>query len=205
MQSPLLKKVLGDILQGYPGVTVDLQRLEFSGHFKPLIHRFPDLNAEVDRLRELVEEEKRNEESANETSSSKIEESNGQDVDVKEILEQTEPKLVQVESYDSEESAAEPSKSDGLSNMNQLTVDAATQTVEGSILNMQSSKGTNAVISEQAMSEMELTLKHAELLGDLLMAEFRDIIESSQDMIAQVCLLSRSLRTVFIIDKTRAL
>lgn len=31
VQSPLIKELLGDILNGYPGVTVTLKRLEFSG------------------------------------------------------------------------------------------------------------------------------------------------------------------------------
>lgn len=40
VQSPLLKKLLVKVLKGYPGVTVGLNRLEFTGKFEPLIHRW---------------------------------------------------------------------------------------------------------------------------------------------------------------------
>ncbi|KAK3109650.1 hypothetical protein LTR53_016861, partial [Teratosphaeriaceae sp. CCFEE 6253] len=43
IQSPLLKDLLKNVLAGYPGVTVGLKRLEFSGRFEPLIHRWPEL------------------------------------------------------------------------------------------------------------------------------------------------------------------
>ena len=43
VQSPLLKELLTEVLDGYPGVTVDLKRLEFSGQFEPLIHRWEKL------------------------------------------------------------------------------------------------------------------------------------------------------------------
>lgn len=33
VQSPLIKDILEDILQGYPGITVSLKRLEFSGRY----------------------------------------------------------------------------------------------------------------------------------------------------------------------------
>lgn len=43
VQSPLLKKLLASVLKGYPGVTVGLNRLEFTGKFEPLIHRWYDI------------------------------------------------------------------------------------------------------------------------------------------------------------------
>ncbi|KAI9685941.1 MAG: hypothetical protein M1820_010719 [Bogoriella megaspora] len=46
IQSPLLKKILGEVLSNYPGVTTTLQHLEFSAPFKPLVHRWERL-AEV--------------------------------------------------------------------------------------------------------------------------------------------------------------
>ncbi|KAF2720898.1 P-loop containing nucleoside triphosphate hydrolase protein [Polychaeton citri CBS 116435] len=55
VQSPLLKDLLGEVLAGYPGVTVGLQRLEFSGKFEPLIHRWPELCAAIDKLRAAKE------------------------------------------------------------------------------------------------------------------------------------------------------
>ena len=51
VQSPLLKTLLGEVLEGYPGVTVSLKRLEFSGRFEPLIHRWDELSAAIERLR----------------------------------------------------------------------------------------------------------------------------------------------------------
>ncbi|KAI6846830.1 P-loop containing nucleoside triphosphate hydrolase protein [Hortaea werneckii] len=52
VQSPLLKDLLKDVLDGYPGVTVGLKRLEFSGRFEPLIHRWAELTAAIDKLRQ---------------------------------------------------------------------------------------------------------------------------------------------------------
>ena len=40
IQSPWLKKALGEILADYPGVTCDLQRLVFEAPFKPFVHRW---------------------------------------------------------------------------------------------------------------------------------------------------------------------
>lgn len=51
IQSPLLKELLRGVLSGYPGVTVDLDRLEFSGKFEPLIHRWSELKAAIEKLR----------------------------------------------------------------------------------------------------------------------------------------------------------
>ncbi|KAJ5089607.1 hypothetical protein N7532_008291 [Penicillium argentinense] len=42
IQSDALKKYLGKVLDGYPGVTVTLERLEFYAPFKPLVHRWED-------------------------------------------------------------------------------------------------------------------------------------------------------------------
>lgn len=38
IQSPLLKEVIGDVLEGYPGITANLERLEFSSPIEPLFH-----------------------------------------------------------------------------------------------------------------------------------------------------------------------
>lgn len=55
VQSPLLKELLGEVLAGYPGVTVGLQRLEFSGRFEPLLHRWKELTKALDGLKKAVE------------------------------------------------------------------------------------------------------------------------------------------------------
>jgi len=52
IQSPLLKELLRGVLAGYPGVTVDLDRLEFSGKFEPLIHRWTELKAAIKKLKD---------------------------------------------------------------------------------------------------------------------------------------------------------
>jgi hypothetical protein len=43
VQSPLLKKALGSVLEVYPGITTNLQRLEFSTPFRPFVHRWSPL------------------------------------------------------------------------------------------------------------------------------------------------------------------
>ncbi|KAK5123020.1 hypothetical protein LTR85_003586 [Meristemomyces frigidus] len=51
-KSPLLKELLKEVLAGYPGVTVGLKRLEFSGRFEPLIHRWTEFNAAITKLKQ---------------------------------------------------------------------------------------------------------------------------------------------------------
>ncbi|KAJ9636356.1 hypothetical protein H2201_003521 [Coniosporium apollinis] len=64
VQSPLLKKLLGHVLKDYPGVTVGLQRLEFSGKFEPLIHRWTELTEAIAKLGESSEDERQTKEHA---------------------------------------------------------------------------------------------------------------------------------------------
>ncbi|KAH9828061.1 ATPase family associated with various cellular activities (AAA) [Teratosphaeria destructans] len=52
IQSPLLKELLKEVLADYPGLTVGLKRLEFSGRFEPLIHRWHQLNTAITSLKE---------------------------------------------------------------------------------------------------------------------------------------------------------
>lgn len=56
VQSPLLKKLLSSVLKNYPGVTAELKRLEFSGQFQPLIHRWAELQKAIDELDETTED-----------------------------------------------------------------------------------------------------------------------------------------------------
>lgn len=51
VQSPYLKDFLKQVLAGYPGVTVGLDRLEFAGRFEPLIYRWKELNAVLGELK----------------------------------------------------------------------------------------------------------------------------------------------------------
>ena len=64
IQSPLLKDLLEVVLAGYPGVTVSLRRLEFSGEFEPLIHRWTELNAAIEKLKSEAAKEGADEEAA---------------------------------------------------------------------------------------------------------------------------------------------
>lgn len=43
IQSEPLKKFLGKVLEGYPGITTNLERLEFASPFRPLVHRWERL------------------------------------------------------------------------------------------------------------------------------------------------------------------
>jgi len=65
VQSPLLKKLLAGVLKGYPGITVGLNRLEFTGKFEPLIHRWAELQAAIDKLDDKTEEERTTKDHAN--------------------------------------------------------------------------------------------------------------------------------------------
>ncbi|KAF2024066.1 P-loop containing nucleoside triphosphate hydrolase protein [Setomelanomma holmii] len=58
VQSPLLKKLLASVLKGYPGLTVGLNRLEFSGRFEPLIHRWTELDAAIAKLGDETENQR---------------------------------------------------------------------------------------------------------------------------------------------------
>tara|TARA_R110002003_G_scaffold1868_2_gene23601 strand:+ start:7310 stop:8866 length:1557 start_codon:yes stop_codon:yes gene_type:complete len=58
VQSPLLKKLLASVLKGYPGITVGLNRLEFSGKFEPLIHRWTELEAAIAKLGDETEDQR---------------------------------------------------------------------------------------------------------------------------------------------------
>ncbi|OAA78729.1 ATPase, AAA-type, core [Akanthomyces lecanii RCEF 1005] len=58
IQSPLLKNALGDILQGYPGITTDVTRLKFYAPFECFVHRWEELEeAIVDEDRDATTRE----------------------------------------------------------------------------------------------------------------------------------------------------
>lgn len=58
VQSPLLKKLLASALKKYPGVTVGLNRLEFSGKFEPLIHRWAEIGEAISKIGDETEEQR---------------------------------------------------------------------------------------------------------------------------------------------------
>ncbi|KAL8396315.1 hypothetical protein RB594_004692 [Gaeumannomyces avenae] len=47
IQSEWLRKALGEILEGYPGVACELERLEFEAPFHPFVHRWPEYTAHM--------------------------------------------------------------------------------------------------------------------------------------------------------------
>lgn len=64
VQSPLLKKLLSSVLKNYPGVTVGLNRLEFSGKFEPLIHRWSEFETAIGKLGDEKEDDRNTKEHA---------------------------------------------------------------------------------------------------------------------------------------------
>jgi hypothetical protein len=52
VQSPYLKDLLAEVLAGYPGVTPHLARLEFTGRFEPLIHRWSELKKAIETMKD---------------------------------------------------------------------------------------------------------------------------------------------------------
>lgn len=57
IQSPFIKVILEEVLRGYPGVTVNLKNVEFSGRFEPLIHRWPALRQAISDLEKRRDEQ----------------------------------------------------------------------------------------------------------------------------------------------------
>lgn len=51
-------ELLSTVLKNYPGVTVGLNRLEFSGKFEPLIHRWAEFEAAIDKLGDETEDDR---------------------------------------------------------------------------------------------------------------------------------------------------
>jgi hypothetical protein len=58
IQSPLLKKLLRKVLKDYPGLSVNLRRLELTGKFEPIIHRWAKLQEEIAKLGDETEEDR---------------------------------------------------------------------------------------------------------------------------------------------------
>ena len=56
MQSPFLKKILSEVFEEYPGITSELERLEFNAPFECFVHRWNKLTAARDELRREQEE-----------------------------------------------------------------------------------------------------------------------------------------------------
>jgi hypothetical protein len=57
IQSPLLRKALGTVLDGYPGVATDLDKLTFEPGFGPFVHRWSKLRDVLHEMSESPQKE----------------------------------------------------------------------------------------------------------------------------------------------------
>ncbi|KAH0265390.1 P-loop containing nucleoside triphosphate hydrolase protein, partial [Aureobasidium melanogenum] len=179
IQSPLLKKVLQDVLADYPNVTVGLQRLEFSGKFECLIHRFPELDSTIGKLQQLLKHEK--------------------DIEDLELSTNNPDKPPAINGASDQDHKADSS----LLNGKTLIEDDATITNQEDDQASSASATSNRekpgddTTSGMQNSETELSLKHTQILRDLLFDEFQVLIESSRDMKAQGVMTYEALWTIF--------
>ncbi|KAI5206781.1 P-loop containing nucleoside triphosphate hydrolase protein [Aureobasidium subglaciale] len=170
IQSPLLKKVLEYVLDGYPSVTVGLQRLEFSGKFEPLIHTFPDLEAAIENLAARFEETESKEADSPPTPSH-------------DKLEESQP-MINFRSF-----------TNGDTDVDMTAMDNNEQQSE---IKSSSDKTDDELTPKAQPSETELSLRHTQILRDLLYEEFQTLIESSRDMKGQGVMTYEALWTMFL-------
>lgn len=177
IQSPLLKRVLQSVLADYPGVTVGLQRLEFSGKFECLIHRFPDLDYAIEALKALHEHQKDCAKCQDPTKdcSFDLDGATGERQSIGDMLTLIKAKeLVK-------DVAATPAKDQISAKSAEVKdEDAEDDTTQASLL-----------------KDTELSLKHTQILRDLLYDEFQVLIESSRDMKTQGVITYETLWTIF--------
>lgn len=175
VQSPLLKRVLQSVLADYPGVTVGLQRLEFSGKFECLIHRFPDLDHAIEALTALHEHYK----------------------DCTVCQDTTKDCNFALNGAAGERQSI----GDMLIKGKDLVKDVAVTAVKGQIFAKSAeAKDENAeddTTQASRLSITELSLRHTQILRDLLYNEFQVLIESSRDMKAQGVITYETLWTIF--------
>ena len=177
IQSPLLKRVLQSVLADYPGVTVGLQRLEFSGKFESLIHRFPDLDYAIEGLKALYEHYKDCATCQDPTKDCNfnLDGATGERQSIGDVLT--------------------------LIRAKDLVKDVAATAIKSQIPGKSSeAKGEDAeddTTSASRLNDTELSLKHTQILRDLLYDEFQVLIESSRDMKAQGVITYEALWTIF--------
>jgi hypothetical protein len=177
IQSPLLKRVLQVVLADYPGVTVGLQRLEFSGKFECLIHRFPELDSAIEALEALLKHNK----------------------ECTECLDST--KQCRLYSFPNGAIDQHQEINDILTRAKALVEDDAAMTVKDQV-SAQSPEANGEdteddTTSVSPPSNTELSFQHTKLLRHLLYDEFQVLIESSRDMEAQGVITYEALWTIF--------
>ncbi|KAI5247435.1 P-loop containing nucleoside triphosphate hydrolase protein [Aureobasidium subglaciale] len=169
IQSPLLKKVLEDVLDGYPSVTVGLQRLEFSGKFESLIHRFPELDAAIRKLTALFEKAQSTEGDDSSTPNH-------------DHLEKSKP-MIQFRSFTNGDIDVDMTAEDN--------------SVQQSEIKGSTENPLDELTPKAQPSGAELSLRHTQILRDLLYEEFQMLIESSRDMKVQGVMTYEALWTMF--------
>jgi len=187
IQSPLLKDLLKSVLKGYPGITVGLRRLEFGGQFEPLIHRWLQLTAAIEELRQTVQK-------ATKSNDGKIED---KAVETKNVEPDT--NTTSVEKLVEAEQSSINTLVDGVKYL-QVTKDGSPITQipreDGEIDTTLA--GGNAKEGALSPEEQDATkLKHAELLQKLLVSEFQTLIDSTLDMTSKGVITYDELWTLF--------
>ncbi|GAM83468.1 hypothetical protein ANO11243_014560 [Dothideomycetidae sp. 11243] len=232
IQSPLLKDLLKGVLKGYPGVTVGLQRLEFSKNFEPLIHRWPQLKAAIEELRKKVAEneakslkkaekepdtKESNADAVADTDKDKSDTQGGptkadHSGDTPAI--QTAEKPAEPSSQDTPEASAVSTESEKKDKPTQDSTSSQTDATSSDSKKVSAEDETVAPAKKAAKSiastsdqddlkaldpeqQDALKLQHAELLYNLLVSEFQDLIDSSQDMMAKGVMTYEHVWTLF--------
>lgn len=178
--------MLEGILKNYPGVTVGLKRLEFSGKFEPLIHHFSDLKKMIDTLK-LEEEIKLDSRDTSQLQS--IPPANIADKEEsinKEGLANKEDPTNERISADTEASAS-----------GEALADKAVPQSPSESQEPESVSDVHTGDNKTNERKGTLKLKHTQLLYDLLNAEFQSVIDSSQDMKAKSVMTYEYLWTLF--------
>jgi hypothetical protein len=176
IQSPLLRRVLQVVLADYPGVTVGLQRLEFSGKFESLIHRFPDLDSAIETLKAVLKHYQECPGCLDPTKHCPVYPPHNGTTD----QHQEDNDILTKGKALVEEVVAKSTK-------DQVSAQSPEAKSEDSEDNTTSAK----------ISSTELGLKHTQVLRDLLYDEFQVLIESSRDMKAQGVITYEALWTIF--------
>lgn len=197
VQSPLLKKLLETVLAGYPGVTVGLQRLEFSGKFEPLIHRFPELKAAIEDLKRQRHKSKPGVDGdrKEEEPSTLVEQAltTAQPIEVNDI-KMAESSIISspVQSTPAIQFISEEAV------LNSETDDHLVDGTTSATLDDEVGKVDDPDKSEDDVSDdNSLKLAHAQLLHDCLLGEFQALLDSSQDMKAKSVMTYDNLWTLF--------
>jgi len=185
VQSPLLKKLLEGVLAGYPGVTVGLQRLEFSGRFEPLIHRFSELKAAIRELKATVGVEVNGHTDR------------GKGADAANWEDLSDSKATRIAHAEGEKQAsADPLLVTAATDSENVDTNETAAGTKAEESNANATPTTDKDEDDSADNDA-LKLEHAQLLHDVLLGEFQTLLDSSQDMKAKAVVTYEYLWTIF--------